>query len=137
MQTVKAALTSLDCDPARVHLERFVSLPGASAASGAVRSNDADRDVVDLTVELDGTRHRLEWPPARHLLDVLLDAGLEAPFSCRLGACSACMCRLESGEVTLDQNTVLEDDELAQGWILACRARPASTAVAITYDTQC
>jgi len=137
MQTVKAALTSLDCDSARVHLERFVSLPGASVEVEAVTSNDAEPDLVDLTVELDGTRHHLEWPPAQHLLDVLLDAGLEAPFSCRLGACSACMCHLESGEVTLDQNTVLERDELARGWILACQAKPASAAVVISYEAQC
>jgi len=38
------------------------------------------------------------------------------------------------GEVTLDANTVLDDQDLADGLILACQARPLSDRLKISYD---
>lgn len=60
-------------------------------------------------------------------------AGLEAPYSCREDACSACVCSLRSGRVILAHNEILTDDDLAEGYIPACRAEPVSDEVAIEY----
>jgi len=62
-----------------------------------------------LTVDLDGVITVLPWQPGARLLDVLLDAGLDAPYSCRQGTCGACACQLTSGEVELANNEVLEE----------------------------
>ncbi|EGC97981.1 ferredoxin, partial [Burkholderia sp. TJI49] len=37
------------------------------------------------------------------------------------------------GEVALDGNHVLDDDEIAAGWTLACCARPASAALRVVF----
>ena len=63
----------------------------------------------------------------------MLRAGVPAPNSCRMGQCGACMCRIERGEVALDSNHVLDDDEIAAGWTLACCARPASDALRVVF----
>ena len=76
----------------------------------------------------------MSWPRSATLLDVLLDKGLEAPFSCREGHCGACAVVKRSGEVEMDVNDVLEPDDLADGLILACQARPLSDSVEVTYD---
>jgi 3-ketosteroid 9alpha-monooxygenase subunit B len=39
-----------------------------------------------------------------------------------------------TGEVEMEVNDVLEPDDLAEGLILACQARPLSDSVEISYD---
>ena len=85
-------------------------------------------------VHLDGQTHTVSWPRGEKLLDVLLKLGIEAPFSCREGHCGACATTLVTGEVDMETNDVLEPDDLAEGLILACQARPVSDSVEVTYD---
>ena len=85
-------------------------------------------------VHLDGQTHTVSWPRTEKLLDVLLEKGLDAPFSCREGHCGACTVTTVTGEVEMEVNDVLEPDDLAEGLILACQARPLSDSVEISYD---
>ena len=85
-------------------------------------------------VHLDGQTHTVSWPRTEKLLDVLLEQGLDAPFSCREGHCGACAVTTVTGEVGMEVNDVLEPDDLAEGLILACQARPLSDSVEISYD---
>jgi 3-ketosteroid 9alpha-monooxygenase subunit B len=85
-------------------------------------------------VHLDGQTHTVSWPRDKKLLDVLLDEGIEAPYSCREGHCGACATTLVSGEVDMEINDVLESDDLDEGLILACQARPTTDSVEVTYD---
>ena len=96
---------------------------------------DKAADGIDATAEvtLDGRTHTLPWPAGKRLLDVLIEAGLNPPFSCRQGHCGACACRLLSGEVDLVNNEVLEEEDFADGYILACQAVPRTENVAVTY----
>ncbi len=131
-----------------IEREAFVCGPGPfmDAVVAVLPSARVERfDVVQETivddgssstmeVSLDGTRKRLTWPSHRRLLDVLLDNGLDAPYSCRQGQCSACACRIVRGEVRLLHNEVLDDDDLAEGYALACQALPVTDEVEITYE---
>ena len=64
---------------------------------------------------------------------MLLDAGLDVPYSCREGRCGSCVCTVVSGEVDMAPNDVLEPEDLRDGLILACQARPVSDAVHIEF----
>ncbi|WP_280438153.1 2Fe-2S iron-sulfur cluster-binding protein [Nocardia carnea] len=122
---------------ARVHSERFLSLrkdPFADApALARTESGERGEIVCQVRVILDGAEHWVPWAPGRKLLDALLDAGLEAPYSCREGACSACVCSLKSGRVNMVHNEILTDDDLSEGYILACQAEPVSDELSIEY----
>jgi 3-ketosteroid 9alpha-monooxygenase subunit B len=87
-----------------------------------------------VQVELDGDASELSWPQQSKLLDLLLAKGLDAPYSCRQGDCSACACKLLEGEVTMINNNVLEQQDLDEGWILACQSLPVSDLVKVSYD---
>ncbi len=89
---------------------------------------------TSAVVHLDGQTHTVSWPRDQKLLDVLLDEGIEAPYSCREGHCGACATTLVSGEVEMEINDVLESDDLDEGLILACQARPKTDSVEVTYD---
>jgi 3-ketosteroid 9alpha-monooxygenase subunit B len=140
MESVSHSLRELGVPPARIHIERFQSLaenpfelPDPAVAVEAIEVGDAEQATA-LTVELDGQTHSFDWPRNKKLLDFLLEKGLKAPFSCRQGACSACACILDSGEVKMLNNEVLEQDDLDEGFILACQSMPITDQVAVRYD---
>jgi len=135
MESVSHSLRELGVPPARIHVEKFQSLainPFESAV--AVSADAGDGSTAALEVELDGETHNYEWPTQTKLLDFLLDQGLKAPFSCRQGACSACACIVSEGEVKMINNEILEQDDLDEGFVLACQSLPVSDVVKIRYS---
>jgi len=67
------------------------------------------------------------------LLAAGLRAGARMPFSCTMGGCGACKCRLVEGEVTMEEPNCLSPEERADGFVLACVARPCGP-VAVEVD---
>lgn len=120
-----------------VHREVFSSLTGDPFHAVEAIATDGV-PTVPLTVDLDGDRSELDWPVGQRLLDTLLAAGLDAPFSCREGRCSACICQLREGRVTMVDNHILDEEDLAEGMVLACQSLPESDTegVVVTYDEQ-
>jgi 3-ketosteroid 9alpha-monooxygenase subunit B len=132
MDCALEALRGLGVAPARVHVERFVSLPDEEDAEAIVEP-DGSTEKILLEVELDGAHHELSCSRGEPILDAMLRAGLKAPHSCQSGACGSCMCTLEAGEVHLRQNQVLDQNDLKQGWILACQAIPDTASVRVRF----
>ena len=133
MQAAQDALGSLRVPAKQVHVEVFRSLDTDPFAAVTI-TDDGDQPPATAVVELDGKTHTLSWPRSAKLLDVLLDKGLDVPFSCREGHCGACAVVKRSGEVDMDVNDVLEPDDIAEGLILACQALPKTDSVEVTYD---
>ncbi len=133
MAAAREALESLKVPAAQVHLEVFKSLDSDPFAAVAIE-DDGDTPPASAVVELDGQTHTVSWPRKAKLLDVLLDAGLDAPFSCREGHCGACATTLRNGKVRMEVNDVLEQQDLDDGLILACQAHPETDSIEVTYD---
>lgn len=136
MDLTQATLTAAGVTGDRLHIERFTSLtndPFADVEIVEVEDDDAGPP-ASVEVELDGEQSTVRWPRRSKLLDALRAAGLDAPFSCREGNCSACACVVLEGEVTMEHNSVLDATDLADGLILACQALPVSEHVRVTYE---
>ena len=128
IDTVEAALKGHGIDEKKVHTERFVS-----ADAGAVkRAGNAPGGVVEAT--LNGNTIELELKEGQTILDALMEGQHNPPYSCLAGACSTCMAKLEEGSVKMDACYALDDDEVADGFILACQSHPTSERVKITFD---
>ncbi|WP_327307265.1 ferredoxin--NADP reductase [Streptomyces sp. NBC_01298] len=154
MDAAETALLASGGRSRAIHRERYFSLNGdvfapAVAAPGAGSAvlppgvAGAGQDAapaggataeVEAEVEFEGVVHTVDWPAGTPLLDVLLAAGVPAPYSCREGACSACCCRVLEGEVAMVRNEVLAPEDLADGYVLACQALPLGDRVRISYD---
>ncbi|MEO8816423.1 MAG: ferredoxin--NADP reductase [Mycobacterium sp.] len=135
MAAARDALESLKVPASRIHLEVFKSLEGDPFAAVKIEDRpDSDQAPATVTVELDGTTQSLAWPRHVKLLDLLLDKGLDVPFSCREGHCGACACVLKKGKVSMEVNDVLEPQDLEEGLILACQSHPETDSVEVTYD---
>ena len=132
LAVARSALASLGVPAKRVRTERFLSLaenpfeaaPDVAAGAGMPAT---------LTVDLDGVTRVLPWAPGARMLDVLIAAGLSAPYSCRQGLCGACACQLTAGKVEMAHNEVLEAADLADGYVLACQSVPLTADVSISY----
>lgn len=133
MDGARAALLALDVPRERMHIERFVSLDQDPGTLPVASPTAQDGEAAELEVMLDGTSHALQCEAGETLLDSMLRSGLTAPNSCRSGSCGACMCKIEKGEVSLRANAVLDGDDLAEGWTLACQGTPASAEVRIRF----
>jgi 3-ketosteroid 9alpha-monooxygenase subunit B len=132
MAAAEEAMKSAGAD--RIHIEVFKSLESDPFAAVVIEEDDSDEGPATAVVTLDGTTHEVRWPRNAKLLDVLLDTGLDAPFSCREGHCGACAVLKKSGDVEMEVNDVLEQQDLDEGLILGCQARPRSDSVEVTYD---
>jgi 3-ketosteroid 9alpha-monooxygenase subunit B len=134
MVAAEQALLAAGAAPGRVHIEVFKSLESDPFAAVVITEDDDDAGPATAVVTLDGTTQQVRWPRSAKLLDVLLDKGLDAPFSCREGHCGACAVLVKTGDVDMEVNDVLEASDLEEGLILACQARPKSDSVEVTYD---
>ncbi len=93
-------------DPDTVHIEYF--------AAPAVASEPASES---FTVVLNSTGETFEVPPGKSILDVLLDGGVHAPFSCGAGECGSCVVEVLEGE-PIHRDCVLSDNERAGGKLM-------------------
>ncbi|CAJ1587324.1 ferredoxin--NADP reductase [[Mycobacterium] wendilense] len=133
MTVVKEALSEAGVPRRNVHLEVFESLSGDPFAAVPLEPVTDDAAGTAAAISLDGTVHHLRWPPTRNLVDVMLGAGLEVPFSCREGNCGSCAATVVDGEVDLGNAGILEPDDIAEGLFLACQARPRSDTVTVEF----
>ncbi|MGO9156250.1 2Fe-2S iron-sulfur cluster-binding protein [Mycobacterium sp.] len=134
MAAAEEALKSVGVPAERSHVEVFKSLDSDPFAAVVIAEDDTEEPPATAIVTLDSQRYEVRWPRTAKLLDVLLDKGLDAPFSCREGHCGACAVLKKSGEVEMAINDVLEERDLAEGLILGCQAQPRSDSVEVTYD---
>lgn len=95
---------------------------------------DGQSENVEVTLTLNGITQHILWNKQMTLLEALLNARIEAPYSCCRGTCGTCVCKLEEGEVRLKRNFVLSESHIQQGLILACVSVPVSDRIKINYD---
>lgn len=108
----------------RIFREHFDTDPVQPAAGGS----EADLDAI-----LHGQEVHVHVAPGQTLLQALMAAGHDAPYSCSSGACASCMARVEEGEVLMEHAPALEKSEIEEGWILTCQAKAASEHLRIRY----
>lgn len=90
-------------------------------------------EAATAEVKLNGQTYNLRWPGDQSLIDAMLDAGIDAPFACKAGKCASCACQLVSGEAAMDHNEILTEDDIAEGYILGCQARPLSAEIKVEF----
>ncbi|BBZ63092.1 ferredoxin--NADP reductase [Mycolicibacterium monacense] len=132
MAAVQGALADAGVARDAVHTEVFRSLTGDPFAEVAPVDTTTE-DGADLRVDLDGRQHGLRWPRQSTLVDTMIAAGLDVPYSCREGQCGSCAATLRSGRVDMPDTDILEPEDIEAGTILGCQATPASDDVHIEF----
>ncbi|MEM8646558.1 MAG: 2Fe-2S iron-sulfur cluster-binding protein, partial [Pseudomonadota bacterium] len=121
---VKAALMAIDVPPSRIHMESF---------GGGEVDDSVEGVAASAQVQLDGQQHEVSITAGQTLLEALRAAGLEPPYSCQAGVCSACRAKLTEGSVHMRARMALEDHEVEAGHILTCQSVATSDHLEVTF----
>ena len=89
---------------------------------------------TNITVMVDGDVTNFEMSAKQTILEASLKQGIDAPYSCQGGICSSCLARVTEGSAEMKKNSILTDQEIAEGLILTCQAHPTTTTVYVDYD---
>ena len=89
---------------------------------------------VKITFKVDGVESTIDGDKNKTILDAAIDNDIDAPYSCRGGACATCIGRLKSGTVELEQKYILTDGVIDEGLILTCQAYPTSEEIYVDAD---
>ena len=131
MAVVRSALP----DTANVLIEDFDASPPVKSPAPEVSEPAGDVDSGGtVTIRLDRKKATVPRVPGETLLESARRAGLSPPFSCEAGNCGTCMAKLIDGEATMRTNDVLEEDEIADGYILTCQAVPDTASITVLYE---
>lgn len=81
-----------------------------------------------------GTTHTVEVPEDRYILHSAEEQGVNLPFSCRNGACTACAVRVLAGELEQTEAMGISPELKKQGYALLCVSYPRSDLEVETQD---
>jgi ferredoxin len=129
MDTVEATVLGAGAPRDRLHLERFALAPVA-----VEETDDSQAPTEEIVILLEGRKTVASYRPGNTLLQTARMAGLKAPASCETGSCATCMAKVVEGSVRMLNNDALDDDEVAEGWVLTCQSLPTSRTVRVDYD---
>ena len=68
------------------------------------------------------------------ILDKALKDHLPVPFACKGGVCCTCKAQVMEGEVFMEKNFALTEDEVERGFVLTCQCHPTTNIVMLNYD---
>jgi ring-1,2-phenylacetyl-CoA epoxidase subunit PaaE len=120
----------------KIHFELFSDPGEPTPAKNKINPGiniSAKKSLV--TIRLDGVSTDFMIPAeGPTILEAAIQAGADLPYACRAGVCATCRAKLLKGKVSMDQNYSLADEEIEQGFILACQSHPASEKLLVDFD---
>ena len=134
VEQVRARLLARGVPQRRVHLELFhvegEPVPVRPGPRAGPRTPTAPRSRCAWTVgrRRSGCRRRgpCSTGPSRSATD--------APYACKGGVCGTCRAKLVEGKVEMARHYALDDDELEEGFVLACQSVPVTPKVVFDFD---
>jgi glycine betaine monooxygenase B len=127
MRGVRDMLEAAGFDMQHYHQESFAApaveeIPAPFGAEG-----DAQGEVAEaLPVRFSSSGVEASCEPGQTILQTARASGVRIAAACEFGLCGTCKVRKLSGEVEMNHNGGILDDEIAEGYILACCTKPLS-----------
>lgn len=118
MQDMKTYVEAIGLDMAHFFQESFTPIEPET-------NDSADASgVVQFEVPAFGVSKEID--KGATLADVLEESGVPIIIACRSGMCGSCKCKVEKGEVSRTSTETLSEEDIAQGYTLACSSQVQS-----------
>ena len=134
---VKDFLEASGIDKKKIHFELFGTMGIKKQEAGSKKETVDAGFKSNITVKLDGRSFdfKLGFEEGT-ILDAALQQGADLPYACKGGVCCTCKAKLLEGEVEMDVHWGLEEEEIEQGYILACQSHPKTEKVVVDFDVK-
>lgn len=130
MEVVKSGLLQSDIQESKIRIESFE----AGVTSPIKVDKNAEQSVdggCEVSIELDGESHVIQVTKSRGVLEQALEKGLDMPYSCQSGLCTACRGKVVEGSIDTSEAEGLSPEELEEGYVLTCVGKVTSDKVKI------
>lgn len=135
IDTVRGWLEQKGFDKHKIHYELFAAAGSKIITSYTKGQNSEDLQLATVTIKSDGRQSSFKL--AHHgesILNAALRQGADLPYACKSGVCCTCKARLLEGNVQMDANYGLEQEEMEAGYILTCQSHPVTANVVVDFD---
>jgi ring-1,2-phenylacetyl-CoA epoxidase subunit PaaE len=131
MKNVDTLLAARNIPKEKIFKESFVqgTIDKENKKEAVAESSELKERIV--TIRYDGQEFKVPVPPNKAILETALDQGIDLPYSCQSGLCTACRGKALSGKVKLDEEEGLSQSERAEGYVLTCVGHPLTDDVVI------
>ncbi len=130
---IRDYLAEIGIEKEKVHFELF-GTPEAQKQTKKKVSNNAD--TTDVSIINNGVKTSFKMPmDGTSILDAALSNNADLPFACKGGVCCTCRAKIIEGDVEMEVNYALEEDEVADNYVLTCQAIPKSDKVLVDFDS--
>jgi len=130
MKNVETLLKEHQIPKEKIFKESFVT-PTIDKEQKKEAAAPLGKKAHEVTVRYDGQEYKFEVQPNRTILETALDKGIDLPYSCQSGLCTACRGKAISGKVKLDEEEGLSQSERDEGYVLTCVGHPLTDDVVI------
>jgi len=127
MRMIRLTLLYMGIEPAQIRKENFV------LETVSVTYSTVNFPPQKIRINFKNESYDLVVGENQSILQAALQNGIQLPYSCRNGICSACTALCKSGGVEMVKNDVLTDLDLSQGWVLTCTGHPIRDDVVIDF----
>jgi len=118
----------------QIYYELFTVATESTTEAGETTEGALAAGNIAVEVTVDGETTSLEMDAKTILLDAIIKADIDAPYSCQGGVCSSCICKVTKGSAAMIKNQILTDSEIADGLVLSCQAMVTSAEIAVDFD---
>ncbi|MFT7651401.1 MAG: ring-1,2-phenylacetyl-CoA epoxidase subunit PaaE [Limisphaerales bacterium] len=137
---VSRGLRGMGIDESQIHYELFFA-SAEDAREAMAKHHERALQYAGLTTQVSvqsaGRVVIFELTAdGENILDGAMRNGLDLPYSCKGGVCATCKAKVLEGEVDMDLNHALTQDELNAGFVLTCQSHPISRKVVIDFDAR-
>ncbi len=134
IMSVNESLKKNNIDKNKIHFELFTT-PVKLKSENTTNVEAAFDGNCMVTVLMYGTETQFNLnTKGDNILDAAIDAGIDAPFSCKGAVCCTCKAKIIEGKASMEMNYALSDEEVKTGYILTCQAHPQSAKLVLDYD---
>ncbi|UTW61401.1 2Fe-2S iron-sulfur cluster binding domain-containing protein [bacterium SCSIO 12741] len=132
IQSITDHLKSSDVNADKIHFELFTT----PVTAPETNEDDASEEITsEVMVIMDDEEFEFQLSSkGESILDASIEAGVDAPFSCKGAVCCTCKAKVVEGSARMAMNYALDDYEVQEGYILTCQAHPTSEKLVVDYD---
>jgi ring-1,2-phenylacetyl-CoA epoxidase subunit PaaE len=92
--------------------------------------------MASVKIQYEGKTTTITCNEGESILEAGLREGVDLPYSCMSGICTACMAKKVEGTIDMQGAEAIDEEDIKKGKVLTCCSFPTSEQVFVNYDEE-